>query len=273
MNMAWVNDASTDGVRAVSYTQVFDHTHVDEDERLRSLGDALNAGTFRRLDMLCGARLGLRCLDIGTGTGTLARQLANICPDGQITATDLDVRNVDAPGVRVVRHNVATDDFAEGSFDLIVARWVFMHLPSRDAILTRVSRWLAPGGCLLIEDAADFAMLSSPNPRIRTMAKAVTDVLADIAGTDCAWARTFPAPLARLGLDRLGTQADVAIVSPSSPMNRFLVGSVERMERQLVDSGRVDSDQLRDWYAELNSKDCWDLGLVNVAAWGFRPGC
>ena len=40
-------------------------------------------------------------------------------------------------------------DFAEGSFDLIHARTLLMHLPEREEIIARAASWLAPGGWLL----------------------------------------------------------------------------------------------------------------------------
>jgi SAM-dependent methyltransferase len=257
----------------MTYTAVFDHTVDRESDRLTDLGEAINDGTFGRL-----ARLGIkpdaRCLDIGSGTGSVARHLAALCPDGEVVATDLDVRHLQPAtqaGLRVLRHDVAADDFPQGSFDLIVARWVFAHLPRRGEVLARVAGWLAPGGCLLIEDPAHFAIQSSHHSGYREVSDAVTAILAHLAGTDTGWSRTFPTPLVELGLERVGLAADLPVTGPDTPMSRFLVASVMRIAPELVASGRLTQPQLDQWQAALTSDHFWDLGLANLAAWGYRP--
>jgi 2-polyprenyl-3-methyl-5-hydroxy-6-metoxy-1,4-benzoquinol methylase len=125
----------------MSYLDVFDHVAIDEDKRLSTLGEALNDGTFRRLEQLIPGPAA-RCLDIGAGNGMISRRLAQLCPAGEVITTDLDIRDIrnrpDTPAnLTVVRHDVTTDDFADGSFDLIVARWVFMHLPQPATTLAR----------------------------------------------------------------------------------------------------------------------------------------
>jgi hypothetical protein len=54
-------------------------------------------------------------------------------------------------------------------------------------------------------------------------------------------------------------------------MTRFLTSSVRRITDPLLASGRVTDAELAQWDAELGSDQFWDLGLVNVAAWGHRP--
>jgi trans-aconitate methyltransferase len=69
--------------------------------------------------------------------------------------TDLSFPNLTALG-----HDVRTDGFPEGSFDLVHARAVLMHIGQRMATLRRMVSWLAPGGWLLVEDG-DFGLWSS----------------------------------------------------------------------------------------------------------------
>lgn len=56
----------------------------------------------------------------------------------------------------MLRHDVRTDDFPEGSFDLVHVRAVLMHIPGRMATLRRMASWLAPGGWLVAQEA-DFS--------------------------------------------------------------------------------------------------------------------
>jgi len=254
----------------MSYTDVFDHADELEHDRLELLGRTFDEGTFRRLAALR-PRPGRRCLDVGAGTGGVARWLSDVC--GNVVATDVEIGSLHRrphPGVRVQRHDVTRDEFPAGSFDLIHARWVLMHLADRQQILRRMARWLAPGGWLLIQDATDFAMHSSADPVYRRMAGAINRVCRADIGMDFEWARRFPEPLADVGLDRLGMDVDVSVVGAGRPMTQFLLQSVRRMEKLLLASGLSDAD-LADWRDAIVADGFFDLGLTNIAAWGQLP--
>jgi len=101
--------------------------------------------------------------------------------------------------------------------------------------------------------------------------QAVFAVPAHLAGTDLDWARSFPRPLAEIGLERIGLAADLPVIGPGTPMNRFFTASVQRIADPLLAFGRVTAAEFAQWTAELSSGQFWDLGLANVAAWGYRP--
>lgn len=98
---------------------------------------------------------------IGGGRGSITRWLSQtVGPTGRVTATDLQLGFLDAieaSNVEVVRHDLRTDTFPEGSFDLIHTRAVLMHPPDDSDRLPRMASWLAPGGWLLLEEL-DFGM-------------------------------------------------------------------------------------------------------------------
>ena len=118
------------------------------------------SGASRRIVRL-GLAPGIRCLEIGGGRGSIALWLCcDVAPQGQVTATDLDpgfLSELQAPDLAVLRHDVRTDDFPEGSFDLVHVRAVLMHIADRMAVLRRMVSWLAPGGWLVAEES-DFGM-------------------------------------------------------------------------------------------------------------------
>jgi len=75
---------------------------------------------------------------------------------------------------------------------LVLARF---GVDLNNQFITRM-RWLAPGGWLLLEDATDFAMHSSPDPSYRRMSAAINRVCPEDIGMDFDWARSFPHHLA-----------------------------------------------------------------------------
>ncbi|ABB31086.1 Methyltransferase type 11 [Geobacter metallireducens RCH3] len=94
----------------------------------------------------------LRILDVGAGTGLLARQLADCHPAALLSCVDL------APGMAATarqrlgsRALVAVADaehlpFAGASFDCVVSTSTFQWLTTLDAAFGEVWRVLAPGG-------------------------------------------------------------------------------------------------------------------------------
>lgn len=253
--------------------RMFSHGQDTELDRLRGLADALDEGSFRRLSRLP-LREDWRCLDIGAGLGTVTRWLARRCPRGTVTAMDRDTRLLsvldDQAGWEAVEKDVTRDEFPAGGFDLIHARWLFAHLPSREADLARVVRWLAPGGWLVIEDLARFPLESSPHPLYRKVSLAICDAVISRIGTDPAWARTFPAPLRAVGLVDLGTETLLPQVGPT-PMGRFWRCSVLQLAADLRDRFGITDAELSEFVALVESQDFSDLCLATVAAWGRRP--
>jgi ubiquinone/menaquinone biosynthesis C-methylase UbiE len=115
-----------------------------------------------------GLRPSWRCLELGAGTGSIARWLAEQCPDGQVIATDLDIPHLagaEAPNLEVRRHDVVREEFPKASFDLVHARSLLVNLPERDDVLAKIAGWLTPGGWAMIEEPTMPLHRSSPTPR------------------------------------------------------------------------------------------------------------
>jgi SAM-dependent methyltransferase len=102
------------------------------------------------------ARPGESALDLGTGTGTVARGLAlrgcavtGLDPSAALLAQAAALDRAAGVQVRQVRSTVEAADFAPASFDLLTAGqcWHWFDRP-RAAALAR--RWLRPGGRLVI---------------------------------------------------------------------------------------------------------------------------
>ena len=100
-----------------------------------------------------------RVLEIGCGTGTFARELANK-RGAKITAIDLAPRMIDVARVRTAA-NLGVDyrvaDFMELSprgFDVVVAINTLHHLPLAIAA-ERMAHAVVPGGLVLIADLFD----------------------------------------------------------------------------------------------------------------------
>ncbi len=205
---------SVPGSRARYGERIFSHQHAGEADHLAVAAWALDPVTIPVLESLRLAP-GSRCLEAGTGIGTIATWLARHCPEGKVVATDLQPALAEQhadPRVEVMRHNVLTDDFPEGSFDLIHARNLLGNLPEREHALARMVSWLAPDGIAVIEDVTTFPVYSSPYPLFRKVAVAEAETAYRAMGRARAMAAVAAAARASRGSTSMETRPSRADV-------------------------------------------------------------
>ncbi|MER5934573.1 class I SAM-dependent methyltransferase [Streptomyces sp. NPDC002054] len=240
---------------------------------LSALREALDPHSMRRLEAL-DPKPDWNCLEIGAGSGSTSRWLAERCTAGKVTATDIELGALSDSGysnLEIIRHDVTTEDFPEASFDLIYARYVFSHLRSRDADLAKVVSWLKPGGWLLLEEPAQFPVESAQDEDYREVSLATLKQYKEQVGTDLTWPRTFPAPLVELGLEEIGLDGDLSLVGAGRPMSLFWGEAIKGWGPIVVAAGGATEEQVEKAAGRMYQKDFWDLGLATMAVWGRRP--
>lgn len=99
-----------------------------------------------------------RVLEIGCGTGQLARSIIDAVPEVAYVATDASPAMVDATaalGVPAQQARAEALPFADDSFDVVVAAWMLYHVPDLERALAEVRRVLADGGVLAVATNGD----------------------------------------------------------------------------------------------------------------------
>lgn len=107
------------------------------------------AGQTERVVELANPRLGVRLLDLATGTGTIARAAAG--RGAEVIGLDaspemLEIARRLAPGVELTVGDAAALPFASGSFDVVTCGLSLSHFPEPVPALAEVRRVLTQGG-------------------------------------------------------------------------------------------------------------------------------
>lgn len=105
---------------------------------------------------LAGIRAGMRVLDLGSGTGDLARMVLQDIAGVEVTAADFTLemmlagrRKGDLPFVAA---DAAQTPFTAGSFDVILSGWLVRNVADLEGVLAEQYRLLKPGGRIVILD-------------------------------------------------------------------------------------------------------------------------
>jgi demethylmenaquinone methyltransferase / 2-methoxy-6-polyprenyl-1,4-benzoquinol methylase len=168
--------------------QLFDRTAGDYDriERVMALG---SGSWYRRMALgRAGLQPGMRVLDIGVGTGLMARQAAQLVGEsGQVTGVDPSAGMIQSakvpPAVKLLMGSAETIPAGSGTADFLCMGYALRHIADLSAAFREFLRVLIPGGriCLL--------EITRPGGRVRHALlkgymRGVVPVLAGILGAN-----------------------------------------------------------------------------------------
>ena len=114
------------------------HDLIGEQQRLALMSALLDPIERLAIERL-GVRPGWRCLELGSGNGSIAKTLAELVgPSGRVVASDIDIgymADLRAPGLEVRRIDLLKDKIEAGFYDFVLARALLHHLPDPKAAL------------------------------------------------------------------------------------------------------------------------------------------
>ncbi|MGA5472216.1 class I SAM-dependent methyltransferase [Streptomyces arboris] len=251
----------------------FSPAAAGEGERIDFGALAYDDITMARLRAL-GAGPGWRCLDVGAGTGTVSRRLLKEAGVAGVLAVDRDVRFLAEralPGLDVLEADITGADFAPGRFQLVHARFVLMHLPEHERLITALAGLVAPGGVLVLSDAVDLTSDRTPDTPYTSAMRAMWRGLRSTIGTDVSWVPSYPQLLRGAGLEPVAAEIHVPPLRPGSPISRFWADTWERSRRAMVATGLVDDAGVDAAVRYLGSDACAALSAGMLTVWGWKP--
>jgi SAM-dependent methyltransferase len=266
-----------------SYGLGLSNAWSDEQRRLAGLERLFDPGTFRHLDAI-GVAGGMRCLEVGGGGGSVARWMSErVGSSGTVLVTDLDVSGLvdcDRPNVEVRVHDICADTL-DDDFDVIHARLLLEHLPSRLAVLEKLISALRPGGWLIVEDLdlsgwlhLSAEQLSCEPKRLGDLFKklcASSVAMASGSGWDPEFGRNLPAHLVHAALDSVGAEVCTPLVRGDSLESEFPAVSLRELRHVYVDAGYLSDSEVDYILDALGSPASLVAAYPMVSAWGRRP--
>jgi 2-polyprenyl-3-methyl-5-hydroxy-6-metoxy-1,4-benzoquinol methylase len=260
------------------HTYLLDNAAPQTENRFAALEACYDQATKAHLEAL-GLQAGWHCLEVGAGSGSIARWLAQrVGSNGRVLATDIDTRWLRTDGLahlEMARYDVAAEPLPESAFDLIHERLVLGHLASRDAVVDRLVAALKPGGWLVLEefDAVLPCCLDPLNEEEATFAKvgyAFVEAL-HRRGADTTWSRTLPHRLAAAGLIRVGATGHMTIYYGGSPEAQLQIANIEQVGDGLIEDGLITALERNIFRRLLDDPSFVGNHPLMLSTWGQRP--
>lgn len=254
---------------------LFDHSWEHERKRLGTIerGDAT---TIECLNTI-GVGEGWQCLEVGAGAGSIASWLCQrVGPSGRVVATDLEVKfleELQEENLEIRRHDILSDPLEEHAFHLVHARKVLEHLPAHETALRRMQAAVRSGGWILVEDAdlrSLFHASCSDVPFFARAYRAFIDTMCS-SGYQADLGLHLGTHLRRLGLQDVQVRGWTSEWTGAGGQPSTWVLTFEKIRDQVVEQGRLGSDEVDRVLAEIRSPHFRAITGVHFAAWGRKP--
>jgi len=131
-------------------------THSEEQKRLSTLNELTNASFIDFLNV----RQGDSILEVGSGLGILANNIAIQFPDSNVTGIEIAAEQIekaranfsDTANLKFIQGNALLLDIEDSSFDSVYCRYILEHVSDPEVVLNEIFRVLKNGGKFFVQE-------------------------------------------------------------------------------------------------------------------------
>ena len=216
-------------------------TDPSEQHRLVELNRLTN-GPF--LEFL-GIEPNTRTIDVGSGLGILAAEVAGVRPHVNVVGVELSgvqlERALRRPGVTYIRGDAHALPVAGGTFDLAYARYLLEHVADPGAVLAEMRRVLRRGGRVAVmENDVTLVRFDPPCPMFESVWSSFAAMQQELGG-DALIGRRLYRLLHRAGFAQIELSVQPEVHWHGSPgwsaWVTNIVDNVESARRALIQRG------------------------------------
>ena len=252
---------------------VWQHDLKGESDRLRLMSDLLDPSSRFHL-LMTGVTTGWHCLEIGAGNGSLSQWLAGrVGPTGHVIASDIRtdlMEGIESANLEVRQFDVVHDDPPEAPFDLVAIRALLHHLPERREVVTRMARWLKPGGWLFVQEPDFYPTWTVEPPSQKQFWEqflqwAVTHQIDYYVG------RKIPRWVQTEGLINISSEGHAILYNGGSAFAQWWDSSIREVADRLRNEGGISEATLEEFYRLYRDPTYWTTTIAFTATIAQRP--
>jgi len=257
----------------------FDNDWVKARQRLSALETIEDPATINHLETI-GVAKGWHCLEVGGGGGSISEWLCRrVGLTGSVMVTDVNTRyleTLDFPQLKVLKHNVISDDLEMSRFDLVHTRNLLIHLPERVKVIEKMVKAVKPGGWILIEET-DFITNQSDSTVKDSLGILYEIVMQEVYkcveanGLDIHCGERLFSILHSLKFELLSGEGRAKLFQGGTAEAEYNSLTYEQLKAPVLAGGRVEEQDFHDFLALFaNPLFLW-RGPLRVSVWGRRP--
>lgn len=250
-----------------------------ERERLGLLESVLDPQTIRRLEAL-GVGEGWNCLEVGAGTGSIAKWLANrVGPTGKVVATDTDLRflqDLAIKNLEVRKHDITKENLEEGHYDLVHCRALLANISEPEKALERMTQALKKGGWIFVEEP-DYGLSEAIDPNYPSAAifnkliRIGLDVMQKMGIGNPFFGRRVRSLVENLGLLEVDHEALIHVCRGGETWARMQAMTVQTVAPPMITAGLFTQEEYEVAWRLYRDPGFYFFGSSGFSAWGRRP--
>jgi SAM-dependent methyltransferase len=249
---------------------ILDDAATSEYQRLDLMSKILDPWTRGYLQGV-GVGPGWRCLELGSGNGSVAEWLCDtVGPSGSVTAVDVDTVLLDlvpAQNLTVERTDVRVARLPQNAFDLVTCRALLHQIADHaPAVLAQMAAAVKPGGWLVVQEP-DFSLAPTTEPEVWAATWSALIRWGHAQGVDWLIGRRLPGMVSGLGLGRPQAKTDVQDIRGGDRGARYFQLFFAEVRNRVLDSGELDAATLDAASELLDDPDRWTQCWMMTAVW------